>query len=65
MKKCQCTKCSCPNEVKEFGHRYEEENALVEAEHNKDVEKVESIISEICQYCVQGQHQGDPKNNQI
>ena len=22
MKKCQCTKCQSPNEIKEFGHRY-------------------------------------------
>ena len=50
MKKCQCDKCDCPNEIKEFGHRYEEENAIVEAEFQKDADKVESIIKEICEY---------------
>ena len=56
MKTCQCTKCSCSNQIKEFGHRYEEENAIVEAEFNRDVEKVESIIEELCEYCAKGQH---------
>ena len=62
MIKCQCPKCSCPNKVKEFGHRYEEENALAEAEYNKDADKIKSIISEICQDCVKGQHNGKPKD---
>ncbi len=62
MRKCQCSKCFCSNEVKEFGHRFEEENALVEAEYNKDTDKIESIVSEICQDCVRGQHGGQPKN---
>ena len=56
MKKCKCDKCNCPNEIKEFGHRYEEENAIVEAEFQKDVDKVESIIKEICDSCEKGQH---------
>lgn len=60
MKKCNCDKCKCPNEVSEFGHRYEEENAIVEAEHQKDIDKVESIIREICESCEKGQHQGQP-----
>ncbi|MFB5597920.1 MAG: hypothetical protein ACE5RJ_02735 [Nitrosopumilaceae archaeon] len=62
MIKCRCSKCSCLNDIKEFGHGYEEENALVAAKHEKDVGKVESIISEICQDCIRGQHQGEPKN---
>lgn len=60
MKKCQCSKCDCPNEVREFGHRYEEENAIVEAEFENDADKVESIIKEICNSCEEGQHQGQP-----
>ena len=62
MKKCQCDRCDCPNEIKEFGHRYEEENAIVEAEFQHDADKVESIIKEICQYCEKGQHQGQPRS---
>lgn len=61
MKKCQCLKCNCPNEIKEFGHRYEEENAIVEAEFENDVDKAEAIIKEICNSCERGQHQGSPK----
>ena len=41
MKKCQCTKCQCSNEIKEFGQRYEEENAIVKDKFNKDVDNVE------------------------
>jgi len=52
--------CDCPNEVKEFGHRFEEENAIVEAEFEKDADKVESIINNICELCEKGQHQGQP-----
>ena len=62
MKKCHCEKCDCPNEVSEFGHRYEEENAIVKAEFEHDVEKAKSIIQEICISCERGQHQGNPKN---
>ena len=62
MKECQCDRCDCPNEIKEFGHRYEEENAIVEAEFQHDADKVESIIKEICQYCEKGQHQGQPRS---
>ena len=54
--------CDCPNEIKEFGHRYEEENAIVEAEFKHDADKVESIIEEICESCEKGQHQGPPKS---
>jgi cytochrome c5 len=61
MKKCKCTKCHCPNEIKEFGHRYEEENAIAQAEFNKDEDKVESIVEEVCQSCATGQHSGQPK----
>ena len=60
MKKCKCGKCDCPNRVKEFGHRYEEENAIVEAQYQNDTDKVESIIREICKACKEGQHQGQP-----
>ena len=52
--------CNCPNEVKEFGHRFEEENAIVESEFEKDIHKVESIINDICESCEKGQHQGPP-----
>ena len=38
VKSCQCNKCNCPNKIKEFGHRYEEENAIVKAEFEHDVE---------------------------
>jgi hypothetical protein len=62
VKKCQCYRCDCPNEIKEFGHRYEEENAIVEAEFQHDADKVESIIKEICQYCEKGKHQGQPRS---
>ncbi len=62
MKKCQCNKCDCPNEIKEFGHRYEEENVIVEAQYQKDANKVESIIKEICEYCERGQHKGQPSS---
>jgi len=58
MKKCQCNKCDWPNEIKEFGHRYEKENAIVEAEFEYDADKVESIIENICDSCEKGQHQG-------
>ena len=61
MKKCQCNKCNCSNQIKEFGHRYEEENAIAEAKFQKDVDKVESIIKEICEFCEIGQHQDQPK----
>ena len=60
MHKCQCQKCFCPNQVKEFGHRYEEANALTEAEKNKDVESVKSIMSGICKECIVGRHLGQP-----
>jgi len=60
MKKCSCDLCDCPNEVKEFGHRYEEENAIVQAEYEHDPDKVESIIAEICDSCEKGQHPGKP-----
>ena len=60
MKKCQCQKCQCPNEIKQFGHRYEEENAIVEAEYQKDADKVESIVEDLCSSCVKGQHVGMP-----
>lgn len=62
VKKCQCEKCNCTNEISEFGHRYEEENAIVQAEYEHDVDKVESLIEEICISCEKGQHQGDPRN---
>ncbi|QUC64307.1 hypothetical protein NsoK4_07710 [Nitrosopumilus sp. K4] len=60
MKKCKCEKCDCPNQITEFGHRYEEENAIVEAEFQKNPEKAESIIKEICEFCEKGQHEGNP-----
>ena len=60
MKKCQCKKCQCTNTISEFGHRYEEENAIVQAEFEHDTDKVESIIGEICSFCEKGQHQGQP-----
>ena len=60
VKRCKCNKCDCPNEIREFGHRYEEENAIAEAEFGKDADKVESIIKEICDSCEKGQHQGQP-----
>ena len=53
--------CTCPNEIPEFGHRYEEENAIVEAEFEHDADKVDSIIAEICDSCEKGQHQGPPR----
>ena len=62
MKKCQCNKCDCPNETREFGHRYEEENAIVEAEFENDVDKVKSIIKKICDSCEKGQYQGQPNS---
>ncbi len=61
MKKCQCEKCNCPNKIKEFGHRYEEENAIVEAEFEQNNEKVKSIIDEVCEFCEKGQHEGQPR----
>jgi len=60
VKKCQCIKCDCPNEIREFGHRYEKENAIVEAEFENDADKVESIIENICDSCEKGQHQDQP-----
>ena len=60
MKKCQCNMCDCPNQIKEFGHRYEEENAIAEANSQKDPDKVYSIINDICESCEKGQHQGQP-----
>ncbi len=54
--------CACPNEIKEFGHRYEEENAIVEAEFKHDADKVDSIIAEICESCEKGQHKGPPRS---
>jgi hypothetical protein len=54
--------CACPNEIKEFGHRYEEENAIVEAEFKHDSDKVDAIIAEICDSCEKGQHQGPPRS---
>ena len=60
VKKCQCIKCDSPNEIREFGHRYEKENAIVEAEFENDADKVESIIENICDSCEKGQHQGQP-----
>lgn len=62
MKRCQCERCNCPNKIKEFGHRFEEENAIAEAQYQKDSDKVESIIKEICESCEKGQHQGNPKS---
>ena len=62
MKNCQCDKCDCPNQIKEFGHRYEERNEIADAEFAHDVDKVESIIQDICNFCEKGQHQGPPKN---
>ncbi|MFZ8921653.1 MAG: hypothetical protein ACO2Y5_04780 [Nitrosopumilaceae archaeon] len=61
MKKCSCHLCECPSEIKEFGHRYEEENAIVEAEFEHDADKVDAIIAEICDSCEKGQHPGKPK----
>jgi len=61
VKNCQCSKCDCPNEIKEFGHRYEKENAIAEAEFEHDAEKVESIIENICDSCEKGQHRGQSK----
>lgn len=63
MLECQCQKCSCPNQVNEFGHRYEEANTLAEAEQSKDIDSVNSIMSGICKECVMGRHQGQPKNS--
>jgi len=60
VKKCQCSKCDCPSKIKKFGHRYEEENAMVEAEFENDEDKVKSIIKEICNSCEKGKHQGQP-----
>ena len=62
MEKCSCTKCDCPNKIEHFGHRYEEENAIVDAEFNRDVDEVKSIISGVCKECVQGQHPGKPRD---
>ena len=62
VKKCKCIKCDCSNEIREFGHRYEKENAIVEAEFENDADKVESIIKEICDSCEKGQHQGQPND---
>ncbi|MDH3276511.1 MAG: hypothetical protein OEL77_04215 [Nitrosopumilus sp.] len=62
MKKCLCKKCECTNEIKEFGHRYEEENAIVQAEFEHDVDKVASMIQEICSLCEKGQHQGKSRS---
>jgi len=61
MKRCSCHMCDCPNEVKEFGHRYEEEIAIAEAEFEHDPDKAEAIIAEICSLCEKGQHPGKPK----
>ena len=61
VKSCQCNKCNCPNKIKEFGHRYEEENAIVKAEFEHDVDRAESIIQDICEWCEKGQHHGPPK----
>jgi len=61
MKKCSCYLCTCPNEIPEFGHRYEEENAIVEAEFKHDTDKAESIIDEVYSFCERGQHQGPPR----
>ena len=61
MKKCQCYNCECPNTIPEFGHRYEEEIAITEAEYEHDADKVESLIGELCLSCEKGQHPGKPK----
>lgn len=53
--------CDCPKEIKQFGHRFEEENAIVEAEFEHDTDKVDAIIAEICDSCEKGQHPGKPK----
>jgi len=53
--------CDCPNEIPEFGHRFEEEIAIAEAEFEHDADKVESIIDEVCDSCERGQHQGPPR----
>ena len=58
MIKCQCSRCSCPNEVKKFGHRYEEENALVEAEYNKDSERLNQLFLKFIR-TVKEQHIGE------
>ena len=55
--------CQCPNEIPEFGHRFEEENAIVEAEFEHNADKVEAIISEICETCEKGQHNGPPRSD--
>jgi len=49
------------NEIKEFGHRFEEENAIVQAEFEHDVDKMGSMIDEICISCERGQHGGQPR----
>lgn len=62
MNKCSCIKCDCQNPIEHFGHRYEEENAIVEAEFNRDVDEIKSIITEVCKDCIRGQHSGQPRD---
>ena len=62
MEKCCCTKCDCHNQIEHFGHRYEEENAIVEAEFNRDVDEIKSIITEVWKDCIRGQHPGKPRD---
>lgn len=52
--------CDCPNQIKEYGHRYEEENAIAEANYQNDPDKAYSIINDICESCEKGQHEGQP-----
>lgn len=52
----------CPNKIKEFGYRYEEENAIVVHPFEIQPDKIESIIKEICDNCERGQHHGYPKS---
>ena len=60
MKKCECNMCDCPNQIKEYGHRFEEANAIAEANAQRDPDKVYSIIDNICESCEKGQHTGQP-----
>ena len=61
MKNCKCQKCDCPNKISEYGHRYEEENAIVHVEFEHNIVKTKSINQEIRLSCEQGQHDGNPK----
>jgi len=37
-------KAHCPNEIKEFGHGYEEENAMAQSEFEHNIDKIEAEI---------------------